>query len=261
MSTEVQHEVVFDPTILASPDARRRFLRDLAIAAGAVAAAPLIMKGWGITELLAQDVSGETEPGLSDQDILNYALTLEYLEATFYLRSDNTLPLPMGATIEQIDPDGGGAPGTVPGLSSITPPAPATFDVVTFNRAVRDHEIIHVLTLQGALGAAALARTDFAFSFPGAFDSASAFLATAVALEDTGVSAYLGQAGNVDDTAILTTAGRILGVEAEHASTFRLLVGEPVSPGNANFDDGRTSAEVLAIADDFITAAPPLPFP
>lgn len=262
MSTDTQQQVVFDAETLATTDARRRFLRDLAIAAGAVAVAPFVMKGFGITELLhAQDLSGETEPGLSDTDILNYALTLEYLEATFYLRSDNTSPLPMGATIEQIDPDGMGLPGTVPGLDAVTPPPPATFDVVQFNRAVRDHEIIHVLTLQGALGAEALARADFAFSFPGAFDSADAFLATAQTLEDTGVSAYLGQAGNIDDTGILGTAGSILGVEAEHAATFRLLNGDTVTPGNADFDEGRTSAEILAIAGPFITAAPPLPFP
>lgn len=261
MDTDTK-QVVFDPAELTSTEARRRFLRDLALAAGAVAVAPLVMKGLGITEMLyAQDTSGETEPGLSDQDILNYALTLEYLEATFYLRADNTTPLPMSATIAQIDPDGTGLPGTVPGLSAVTPPAPATFDVVDFVREVRDHEIIHVLTLQGALGAAALARADFAFSFPGAYASAAAFLMTAQALEDTGVSAYLGQTGNIDSTSTLATAGTILGVEAEHASTFRLLNGEPVVPGNANFDDGRTSAEVLAIADDFITAAPTLPFP
>ncbi|CAN5896861.1 hypothetical protein BH20GEM1_BH20GEM1_14570 [soil metagenome] len=251
----------FDAEALESPAERRKFLGKLALAAGAVTIAPLIFRGRGIVELLYAQQTGETEPGLSDTDILNYALTLEYLEATFYLRADNTGALPQGATIAAIDPDGNGEPGSVPGLAAVTPPAPATFSVPEFVRVVRDHEITHVLALQDALGAMALDRADFAFDFGAAFDSAAAFLATAQALEDTGVQAYLGQAGNIDDTAILGTAGSILGVEAEHASTFRLINGETVTPNNADFDIPLSSAEVLAIADDFITAAPALPFP
>ncbi|MGH7657035.1 MAG: ferritin-like domain-containing protein, partial [Gemmatimonadales bacterium] len=141
----------FEPDELDSPDKRRRFLSQMAMAAGAVALAPMILRGAGITDLLAQGSGGETEPNLTDTDILNYALTLEYLEATFYLRADNTGTLPGGATIASIDPDGSGAPGAVPGLSGITPPAPATFDVPAYARTVRDHEITHVLALQAAL--------------------------------------------------------------------------------------------------------------
>lgn len=73
------------------------------------------------------------------------------------------------------------------------------------------------------------------------------------------MTAYLGQVNNIDSTAILATAGSIAGVEGEHASVFRFLNGASISP--AAFDQPRTSAEVLAIADDFITQAPTLPFP
>lgn len=254
------HLIRFDASELTTVDARRRFLSRMAMAAGAAALAPFILRGHGIVELLhAQGTGGETEPGLSDTDILNYALTLEYLEATFYVRADSGSALPQGATVAQIDPDGLGTPGAIPGLAGITPPAPATFSVPAYTTAVRDHEVIHVLALQGALGSGALARGDFAFDFGTAFDTAANFLTTAQVLEDTGVSAYLGQAGNIDDIAILGTAGTILGVEAEHASTFRLLNGQPVS--DSAFDTPRTSTEILAAAGPFITAAPPLPFP
>ncbi len=260
MSTDGTRIIKFDAEALESVDARRRFLGQVAMAAGAVALAPMILNGHGITELLAQG-TGETEPNLTDTDILNYALTLEYLEATFYLRADNGGALPSGATLANIDPDGNGAPGSVPGLGGITPPSPATFSVPDFVRNVRDHEITHVLALQGALAANALARSDFSFDFGTAFDSAANFLNTALVLEDTGVTAYLGQAGNLDDTAILGTAGSILGVEAEHASTFRLLLGQPVTVEDGAFDTPKTTSEVLSAAGGFITASPTLPFP
>ncbi len=255
-----QRRIDFDPKELDSVAARRRFLGNVAIAIGAIGLVPMIRRGAGVGELLAQS-GGETEPGLSDTDILNYALTLEYLEATFYLRADNGGSLPSGATIAMIDPDGNGAPGSVPGLSSKMAPAPASFSVPTFVRAVRDHEITHVLALQSALGAMALPRNQFAFDFGNAFDSTANFLATAQVLEDTGVTAYLGQAGNLDNLSILGTAGTILGVEAEHASTFRLLNAMPVSPEDGDFDSPATSSQVLAAAGGFITSAPTLPFP
>lgn len=260
MTTDTRRLIRFDAEALESPEERRKFLGKLALAAGAVTLAPMVFRGHGIAELLYAQQTGETED-LSDTDILNYALTLEYLEATFYLRADSGGSLPQGATVADIDPDGNGQPGTVPGLDAVTPPAPATFSVPTFVRTVRDHEITHVLALQGALGANALNRDDFAFDFGGSFASAAAFLATAQTLEDTGVTAYLGQTNNIDTVSILATAGTILGVEAEHASTFRLINGDTVTPGNADFDTPRSSAEVLAIAQPFITAAPPLPFP
>ncbi|MGH7524235.1 MAG: ferritin-like domain-containing protein [Gemmatimonadales bacterium] len=261
MSDHGTRTIEFNADKLETMDARRRFLSTLAIAAGAVALSPMIMKGMGIGGMLQAQGDGQTEPNLTDTDILNYARTLEYLEATFYLRADSGGTLPGGATVAGIDPDGMAAPGSIPGLSAITAPAPSTLNVPTFFRSVRDHEITHVLALQSALGAAALARSAFAFSFGAAFASAASFMATAQALEDTGVTAYLGQAGNIDVVSTLGTAGTILGVEAEHASTVRLIGGQPVTPGDASFDTPQTTTQVLAIASGFITQAPPLPFP
>lgn len=262
MKTIAKRLIRFDPEQLETPAQRRDFLRGLAVAAGATTLAPLIA-GRGRRSggrLLAQG-GGETED-LTDTEILQYALTLEYLEATFYLRADNAAPLPVGATADQIDPEEGGAPGSVTGLEGVTVRSPATFSVPAFVREVRDHEIIHVLTLQAALGNEALPREEFEFTFPAnTFTSAMQFLAVAQALEDTGVTAYLGQVGNFDSTALLGTAATILQVEAEHASTFRFINGQPITVDNQSFDVPRSSAEVLAIAQPFIATAPPLPFP
>ncbi|MFN2432224.1 MAG: ferritin-like domain-containing protein, partial [Gemmatimonadota bacterium] len=212
MITGIKRLITIDPEKLQTPTGRRSFFAEIAVAAGAVSLAPAILRGLnprGRAWALAAQQGGETED-LTDIEILQYALTLEYLEATFYLRGDNASPLPGGATIAQIDPDGNGLPGTVTGLAAVTPRAPATFSVPTFVRAVRNHEIEHVLFLQGALGAAALPRAEFEFTFPpGTFDSADAFLTLAQTLEDTGVTAYLGQVPNIDSVDILVDAGTI----------------------------------------------------
>jgi len=262
MAPHTTNEVVLDLQELGDVGGRRHFLSRLAVVAGAAALAPMILDGHGISSMLhAQSASGQTEPNLTDTNILNYALTLEYLEATFYLRADSGGALPTGATIANIDPDGAASPGTVPGLSSFTAPAPATFNVPTFVRTVRDHELIHVVALRSALGASALNRTAFRFNFGSAFSSTRAFLETALVLEDTGVTAYLGQAGNLDVVTTLGTAGSILGVEAEHAAAFRVLLGLPVTVDDGAYDTARTTTQVLAAAGPFITAAPALPFP
>ncbi len=262
------HLIKFDADSLNTPQQRRGFLAKLAVAAGAVAVAPMILRGERFSSaLLAQSAScnaplltgWDEREALSDTQILNFALVLEYLEATFYLRAENRGALPNGATVAAIDPDGMGLPGRVPGIESVRPPLPATFNVMQFVRTVRNHEIDHVLFLQNALGANALPRSLFAFDFGDAFTSTSRFLAVAQILEDVGVTAYLGQVGNIDNTDILAAAGSIAGVEAEHAATFRLINRDKITPDNASFDMRRTSTEVLTLAGGFVTAPNPVP--
>ncbi|MBA3567005.1 MAG: ferritin-like domain-containing protein [Actinobacteria bacterium] len=70
-------------------------------------------------------------------------------------------------------------------------------------------------------------------------------------LEDTGVHAYLGQVGNIKTKAVLIGAGRILPVEARHASWIRDLrfsggTTSPTTPAPAAFEDGFTKAKILA---------------
>jgi Ferritin-like domain len=96
----------------------------------------------------------------NDVKILNYALTLEYLEAAFYREALNV----------------GGYSGSV----------------LNFAQVVYGHEATHVSTLKGVLGAKAVAEPKF--DFKGTTRKWSSFLRTSKVLEDTGVAAYQGQA-------------------------------------------------------------------
>lgn len=143
---------------------------------------------------------GQTTPA-SVTDVLNFALTLEYLEYHFYNH----------AVVA--------APGLIP--------AGAPTAAIT---TIRDHELAHVNLLKGALGASArapLAYTDFDFTAKGTFadvySNYQTFLAVAQAFEDTGVRAYKGQALALKGNAVLTTALQIHSVEARHASHIRQM--------------------------------------
>ena len=133
-------------------------------------------------------------------DVLNFALTLEYLEDEFYrtaLGSSGLIPREARVVFEQIS----------------------------------KHEAAHVALLRGALGSKAVAKPTFDFTAGGAFGDVfrnyQTFLAVAQAFEDTGVRAYKGQAGNLKDNAkILTTALQIHSVEARHAAQVRKMRGE-----------------------------------
>ena len=69
-------------------------------------------------------------------------------------------------------------------------------------------------------------------------------MATAQVLEDTGVAAYLGQAGNIKSKKILGAAGSMLAVEARHAGWIRDLNNKPGAP--ASFQGAKTKAQILA---------------
>jgi len=187
-------------------------------------------------------------------DVLNFALTLEYLEDEFYRT---------GLSSGIIDPAG------QPIFAQISA-----------------HETAHVALLEGVLGASAVAKPTFDFTAGGLFDPFSnyeIFKALSQGFEDTGVRAYKGQAANLianDD--ILTTALQIHSVEARHASEVRRLRGQkgwitgnqtdvpqlqPVyngeeavngsaagDAGTEAFDEPLTKEQVLAIAQPFIVA-------
>ena len=154
----------------------------------------------------------------NDVEILNYALTLEYLEAAFY---DEAL-----------------SKGNLKGA------------VLNFAQVVAQHEAEHVTALQGALGSAAVKKPSF--DFKGTTDSQKTFLSTSKTLEDTGVSAYQGQADKIDSSAILATAGSILAVEARHASWVRNLIGDgkELKPAPDVFNPALSMKEVLAAVGD-----------
>ncbi len=130
----------------------------------------------------------------SDVDVLNYALTLEYLEAEFY-RQGNSAGLVSGKEREYLD-------------------------------AVQSDEESHVATIMATvqkIGGQPVAAP--AVDFAGAFDSRESFLTTAHVFENKGVGAYLGAAGFIQDKAILQVAAGIFGVEARHAAIIGNLLG------------------------------------
>lgn len=140
-------------------------------------------------------------------DVLNFALTLEYLEAEYY----------------QMGLDSGIVDSYAKGRPSIAAHAP-TFQEISNN------ENAHVTFLQDTineLGGEPEAKPEFDFTASGSFapfENGETFLLLAQAFEDTGVRAYKGQAGNVQGSdVVLTAALRIHSVEARHASAVRKL--------------------------------------
>ncbi len=194
-------------------DSRAGFLRKAALAVGGV------VGGGAALGALAAPAGAATA---GDVAILNYALTLEYLEAAFYTEAGR-----MGA------------------LSG---------DLGTFARIVGAHERAHVAALKKALGSAAV-KTPW-FDFKGTTENEAAFRKTAQVLEDTGVMAYAGQAPLIDSNAVLGAALAIHTVEARHASWIRHLNGAPPAP--TAFDTSKSMQQVLAAvtATGFIRKAP-----
>jgi hypothetical protein len=181
---------------------RASFLRKAGVGAGAVIGGGTLM---GLLPSLAS--AGVVK---SDVAILNYALTLEYLEAAFYTEAV--------------------AKGRFSGK------------VGTFAKVVKAHEVAHVAALKGALGSAAVKKPKF--DFKGTTADEAKFKATAQVLEDTGVAAYLGQVGNIKSKQILAAAGSILPIEARHAGWIRDINGTVGAP--AAFEAGKSMSQILA---------------
>jgi hypothetical protein len=156
--------------------------------------------------------------GGGDAEILNFALTLEYLESDFY-----------NVKAKEV------------GLSGQAKSYAALFG---------EEEQDHVLALQGfvkQLGGTPVAKPTF--SFP-ATNQAS-FLALASVLENTGVGAYNGAAPSVKSKTVLAAAGSIVQIEARHAAAIDLLIGKSPTP-TGGFDVPLTKSEVLAKAGPLI---------
>ncbi|KIO75508.1 dessication-associated protein [Pedobacter lusitanus] len=144
--------------------------------------------------------------------VLNFALTLEYLEYYFYQTGTGTAGL---------------IPAGTPAVGAIN--------------TIRDHELAHVNLLKGAITASGgtpvvytAASFDFTAkgNFPTVFSDYPTFLAVAQVFEDTGVRAYKGQAGNLmSSPGVLQTALQIHSVEARHASHIRQMRKAPAGGG------------------------------
>lgn len=157
----------------------------------------------------------------SDVDVLNYALTLEHLEAAFYQLVPEY----------EFSEDGFG--------NSIA-------DNLTI---IGEHETAHVDTLTSVisdLGGEPVEAAEYDF---GVTDAVT-FLATAAAVENLGVQAYDGAAASIESVDLLLAAGGIVAVEARHAAYLNLLNAE--SPFPAAVETPLTPDEVLEIAGPFI---------
>lgn len=188
---------------------RSAFLKKAGIGLGAVAGSGAVLGA------LPSVASAASVPA-SDVAILNFALTLEYLEAAFYAEAVANQGVFNGET-------------------------------QNFARIVAAHEAAHVKFLKGALGAKAVARPKF--DFKDTTTDQAKFEATATALEDTGVQAYLGQVAKIKNKNILAAAGSILPVEARHAAwirDIRLMKTEGTIPAPSAFQGSKTKAQILA---------------
>lgn len=193
--------------------------------------------------LIATTLNAQTTT-LSDVDILNYALTLERLEASFYTQGLKGFA-PSDFTNSQFSQNLGNPNGLF-GDS-------VTSDVFSYLLLIRDHEQTHVQTLLRTIAAYG-GTPKPACTFNITYNTIDDFLAIAKVLEDTGVSAYDGAINLIKDPNLVTTAATIATVEGRHASYIRLITGDTPFP-NA-FDPARTMAEILAAAAPYLTSCP-----
>lgn len=163
----------------------------------------------------------------NDIEILNYALTLEYMEMEMYRRAVNS--------------------GRLSGKA------------LRYAQEFLGHEATHVNTLIDTImrlgGTPVRARPSY--SFP-AFETETGILSFIAQVEDTGVGAYLGQVGSLQSEALLAAAASIYAVEALHAGAIRTLLGQSANPNGA-FEKPLNSEQVLAMAGPLLgpeTAAP-----
>jgi len=179
-----------------------------------------------------EDMNGKVfDLGSGDIGVLNYAYALEQLEADFYTKVVNNFYSGISSVEKQVFTD------------------------------LYNHEVIHRDFFKAAIsGATSNVLPTLEFQYPNVnFNSRDSVLATAKALEDTGVAAYNGAGKYITNAAYLVIAGKIVSVEARHASAIRDLI----NPGTAAFsgddvidsnglDLAKEPKDIVAAAGGFI---------
>ncbi|WP_380787981.1 ferritin-like domain-containing protein [Sphingomonas sp. R86521] len=247
-------------------NARRKFMK---FAGGGIAATA----GMSLLSACGQD-DGEnlptptptptaTAPVQTDVDVLNFALNLEYLEATFYSYAAFGAPLSPAVT------NGVGTAGTVTGGRAVNFTDPV---VQQYAREIAGDEVAHVNFLRNALGSAAVAlpalnidggangaftaaaRAAGLVPATGTFDAYASdenFLLAAFIFEDVGVTAYKGGAALLTSKVYLEAAAGLLAAEAYHAGLIRtVLYAKGVQTPSL-----RTSADAISNARDSLDGA------
>ena len=187
---------------------RGAFILRSALAAGA-------LYGAGAVTPFVERAFAQT--ATSDLDIINFALTLEYVEAAFYTQAL--------------------------AKAKLSPP------VKKLATELQKHETAHATALMQAvqmLGGKPAPKPTTKFTLK----NEAGFLKLAATLEDTGVSAYNGAAPSISSPDLLVTAGTIVQVEARHAAAVRFHGGQDPAP-NA-FDPTLTAAQVTARIKPFV---------
>jgi hypothetical protein len=195
-------------SIVNSPSDRRKFLKRVGGTGLGVAAATMV--GSSLLGKAAYAASTVT-----DADILNFALNLEYLEAEFYAMAtygSTLLELGVLTKSQESGPTTGG--NMVPDFGS----SPLAF----LATGLRNDEIAHVKYLRSALGSAAVNKPTINLAALGyGFANVDSFLELARQFEDVGVSAYLGAAPMISSKTYLGAAAAILATEAQHSGSIR----------------------------------------
>ena len=210
---------------LRDDDASRRRFLGMVGGAGAAGALGLFMAACGDDDDDEDGDAARSESKAEDRDleIVNYALTLEYLEADFY-----------AAVIES---------GVVTDRK-----------VAEAAKAIGENERQHVdalLKTAKTLGTpAAKPKTDFKAVIDG---GEKMVLETAATVENLGAAAYLGQAGRIRRKEILAAALAIHSVEARHAAALNRIVGRPIVPDGA-FAKPASMEEVLPQVKPFLAS-------
>ncbi|HEY7196322.1 MAG TPA: ferritin-like domain-containing protein [Gaiellaceae bacterium] len=217
-------------TLLREPSSRARFLKLMGGGvAGATALGTLLAAcggddsgkdaaAGGTTGAMATDMAAGSSAGSGDVAIVNYALTLEYVEADFY---DRVV-----------------ASGLFKG---------AQLDLL---KSIREHEHAHVGALTQTvekLGGMPAAKPETRFPL----DDAKSVANLAATVENLGAAAYLGQAANIESMEVLAAALSIHSVEARHASALNTLTGRSPTPDGA-FARPASMDEVLPKVKPFI---------
>jgi len=202
---------LFDDLASASPN-RERFMKKMD-------AASATMGGGSPT--------GATE-AITETDVLNFALNLEYLEAEFYTYAVEGKSI----TSFGIGIDGKATGKNLASGGETTGGSQVIFDNnEIFSRDIAaeigSDERAHVALLRSALGTAAVAKPNINLNALGiGFGSQVDFLTVARILEDIGVTAYTGAAGMLKTPGVITTAARLLAAEAEHAGSIHTQVAK-----------------------------------